>query len=498
MLRTLSIFLTLCLMACGVKPVEPRIWYKPDNQDNDTNNEDQAPGPNQDDDELPQVVKTIYVNLTTADEGNGSQASPFKTIQMAIDKADKDTEIKIAAGEYVESLILKSGVVMTGGYSPSFSLRKPEEFLTIIRDPRQVGAESLVEPISTIRIEAGDEVVVIDGVDIIGASVDKDTNSVTQYDEVAVGIFAKDSTNVIVKNSKISGGDSGQYTVGVATLNSAISLQKNLITGGKGYTSYGIYFTGNTTARVSGNIIIGGNSAGSTNAIVAYEFLGSSYTKNLINAGQGLQKCFGARVSTTSTGAKSFYNNVFENSSCSGENVGMEIWGNSLRSGSIFVRNNSISSYDNNANNKNTNIRLTTIHNGSVEITNNMFYGDRRTTEAVALDVADANSRVKMFRHNNYTNCNNLYRRVSGSGEFYYNTISSIENSMDGSAFGNLAVDVTFGAALKPAENSNLAVLTGGIDGAAENWLDLTDYNDKPRTKNSEGKGWTIGAYEMD
>lgn len=68
----------------------------------------------------PVKTKTLYVDAS-AGNGDGSLASPFKTISEAAAAADIDDTILVAAGEYNESVKLDHSVTIEGGYTAGFS-----------------------------------------------------------------------------------------------------------------------------------------------------------------------------------------------------------------------------------------------------------------------------------------------------------------------------------------------------------------------------------------
>ncbi len=79
--------------------------------------------------------KTIYVNINFSGTGTGAMSSPFKTISEAVSVSSAGDEIKIAAGDYIENLILPGnfGLKLSGGYSPAdFSVRNTQTYRTNI------------------------------------------------------------------------------------------------------------------------------------------------------------------------------------------------------------------------------------------------------------------------------------------------------------------------------------------------------------------------------
>lgn len=64
--------------------------------------------------------KTLHVDATAAEGGNGSIASPFKTISEALTNSSAGDEILVTADTYKEALTVNCSVVLKGGYDKSF------------------------------------------------------------------------------------------------------------------------------------------------------------------------------------------------------------------------------------------------------------------------------------------------------------------------------------------------------------------------------------------
>ncbi len=504
-MRLMTYIFIFLAMSCGPDPLKP-IAATPGgpgsenggpNSPGNGNNTPEEPGPGNE--EPPPPSRILYVNGSIAEGGDGSLSAPFKSIQSALNSAPEDAEIRIAAGEYYEHLQITKSMTLTGGYSgANFESRNEVELTTILRDTRTVGGESLIQPVAALTIKTGNSPVFVKNMEIIGADVDQDTTIVSQYDEVAVAVAVMDSKKVTIENSKMVGGKTGQYTVGLLASQSSINVMKNTIEGGAGYNSYGLYFTGDTSAKVTDNRVNGGSGAAGSSAVLAYESGSSLYARNRVFAGAGLQNCYGMRVSTPTTGLKSFYNNVVDRSECTGSLVGFETWGNSLRNGSVVIRNNTISTQDNSSSNQNVTLKLTSLYNANVEVTNNIFETDRRTTQSTCVSESDVNAHPRLFRYNNFADCNFLYYRFTASGGRNINTITELEVNPENNIFGNLTVAMTFIQDMKPAGGTDQRILQGGVNGSVEEWPDVADFAGKGRTGLSNGLGWSMGAYEFE
>jgi hypothetical protein len=103
------------------------------------------------------VLQTYYVANDGDDSGPGSITRPLRTIGRAIElaQASLDTEqprpnVLVASGIYVESVRLRDGVTLSGGYRRDFLARDPDGFETLLtgvdHDGADHGAALIVEP----------------------------------------------------------------------------------------------------------------------------------------------------------------------------------------------------------------------------------------------------------------------------------------------------------------------------------------------------------------
>ena len=85
----------------------------------------------------------FYINAKTGGSvrgADGSKASPWKDVQIALDKASAGDTIHISGGNYlgmsdVGYLVMKAPVNLKGGYSPNFSSRDVLRYQTKIQPP---------------------------------------------------------------------------------------------------------------------------------------------------------------------------------------------------------------------------------------------------------------------------------------------------------------------------------------------------------------------------
>ncbi len=122
-------------------------------------------------DEIPQGTKTLYVSVSNGSNRNeGSQASPLKDLQKAIDEAPEGAVICVAEGNYLGYLDqgwvkVNKYVSIVGGYSNDFSQRDPIKFRTTMRP----GAEQIMtsgnQGVMDIRVVGKrNGVVLVDGI----------------------------------------------------------------------------------------------------------------------------------------------------------------------------------------------------------------------------------------------------------------------------------------------------------------------------------------------
>lgn len=95
--------------------------------------------------EIPQGTKTLYVSVNKGSNRNdGSQSSPLKDLQKAIDDAPEGAVICVAEGNYLGYLDqgwvkVNKYLSIVGGYSDDFSQRDPLKFRTTMRPgPAQI------------------------------------------------------------------------------------------------------------------------------------------------------------------------------------------------------------------------------------------------------------------------------------------------------------------------------------------------------------------------
>jgi hypothetical protein len=206
-----------------------------------------------------EVDKGIFVAKTGSDSASGELDDPLRTVQAGINKAVSlnRRDVYVATGVYVESVSLKSGVRVYGGYSPSFRERDVE-----VHEAAIIGAAPTAALPGTINAIS------------VGSSASQPTGL--------------DGFTVFGTNNPNAGGSS--YAVYLKNVGQYVSITRNLVIAGDG---------GPGTAGSAGT---GGASGTSGVAGLIGKDVGSSCESYEFNAGggAGVQVCGG----TTTSGGK--------------------------------------------------------------------------------------------------------------------------------------------------------------------------------------------------
>lgn len=193
----------------------------------------------------------VYVDAnSTAAAQIGNKTSPFKTIGAAVETANlirnevatTAMTIAVAQGTYNESVALRPGISIKGGYESSGWTRSTATYTTTINGP----VDSAVRGDSTIT-GSFTSTTVVDGFTLNAG------NAPSNY-----GIYLVASSPTITNNT-INGGQ-GTFSNGILTGSGGNPvIMNNTFNGGSGSTSgsYGLYLTGGSP-RVTNNLINGG------------------------------------------------------------------------------------------------------------------------------------------------------------------------------------------------------------------------------------------------
>jgi hypothetical protein len=152
-----------------------------------------------------EIANALFVSATTGNDTNdGSMAYPFKTIKKGIDTAkllSPKKPVYIAAGTYTENPTIASGVSIYGGYNTLWA--RSNSYIPQLNVPYTgLGAANITTGTT------------IDRVNVTAASTS--TAGASSY-----GIFAQNSTGLIVRYSTITAGAGGNGTSGTDGTNGA-------------------------------------------------------------------------------------------------------------------------------------------------------------------------------------------------------------------------------------------------------------------------------------
>ena len=121
--------------------------------------------------EIPKGTKTLYVSVNGgSNRNNGSQSSPIKDLQKAINNAPQGAVICVAQGNYLGSLDqgwvkVNKYLSIVGGYSDDFSQRDPLKFRTMMRPGVEQEITSGNQGVLDIRVEGKrNGMILIDGI----------------------------------------------------------------------------------------------------------------------------------------------------------------------------------------------------------------------------------------------------------------------------------------------------------------------------------------------
>jgi len=238
----------------------------------------------------------LYVDgSSTAGAQTGNLSSPLRTIQGAIEYADSlrngdasvSRRIFVAQGTYTESITLKPGISLYGGFTSSdeFSARNITSYLTTIQAPAMIAVQGLSNITPTYTATT-----VIDGFRITGGAITGALNA---------GIYLA-SSNPTISNNNITGGTAGT-PYGIRCDSSSPTINLNTISGGSTPTIsasvFGIHNIGGSP-RITGNTISGG-SAFNTNGISNVSGAAPTITGNTIRGGIGNVNSYGINNSSS-------------------------------------------------------------------------------------------------------------------------------------------------------------------------------------------------------
>lgn len=474
------------------------------------------------------VEYAVYVS-TAIDATNpgspsnqGTMRSPLSIISDAIAKANTiyaagegmPAKVCVAHGDYyvnwysnTNRIVMVEGISLYGGYSSTFNEHNPLLYISSITDLSNAGGVGW--PSSNRTVDFTDPLItnatVIDGFTIYGGG----SNS----DGYAAGIICFDGAKPTIKNNIIRGGDKeNSRTYGIINTSSPV-IQSNSIFGGKGKVaaggnkgnSFGIYNeyqTGVTCSpEISDNIIDGGSGYNSY-GIYFYNSYNVLILRNNINAGSGDQNTYGIVF-------YSIYSINIINNLVYGGTGKYETYGIYCQNSSPKIFNNTIDGGYSSASNPNNLFGIYIEDSASSPLIKNniIFTSDDSFSPSKRFGVYEnAVSIILELKNNNIYSC---------AGALYFDketgvktTISSV-NSLGTGYSDNISIPTTFNyynntilwknANLHLTSGTDINIRQGGLDGSPSglNWGFANDMDLNNRTGNNT-TGWSIGAYEYD
>ncbi len=190
----------------------------------------------------------LFVNTKASGFQDGSREHPFEKIGSAVDKANSNTEIHIAKGEYEENLTLKKGIKLFGEDADNTIIKaKKDKWATIfMKDNSEIDDLTIKGGKSGVFIESHAQVDIIscvvkynngDGIIIEGGDTKKANQVYIGKSEIRnndrAGIFVSGQRRVVVMDSDIfdNGTDGVDMARGTASYFAGNSVKNN---GGSG------------------------------------------------------------------------------------------------------------------------------------------------------------------------------------------------------------------------------------------------------------------------
>jgi hypothetical protein len=155
-----------------------------------------------------EILNAVFVNKNGNDANTGTIDDPLITVQAAVDLADSQSlrDVYVATGVYEESVMLKSGVSVYGGYSSDFFVRNRILYETVI-----MGSSPYADKPGTVNakeINAAEETR-FDGFTVFGVNNKKETGN-------TYAVWIKDCVSSLhITNNRIIAGDAGNGNFGM-------------------------------------------------------------------------------------------------------------------------------------------------------------------------------------------------------------------------------------------------------------------------------------------
>jgi hypothetical protein len=433
----------------------------------------------------------VYVRANGSDSSPGTDDLPKKTIQAAIDTAAavySSAEVHVAAGTYQPSEVidLEDGISLYGGYSPNdWGVREstvgwPVTGTGVSAYPTIIETSS---DFAAMRIANISRTTTVDGFSIDGGVGGSGTTA----------IFCSNSTSLVLQSNVIDGGG-GDISIGIYLDSSPATLQYNAISGGANGMSFAVVVNG-SHPLIARNRINGGTSGTGGSAVGIYDF-GSSATiaYNTIYGGDAWSSSLGIYMESGST-AK-IYNNTIDGGTTA---TGPGTTGVLIDGSSPILRNNTIC-----AGHVQVGVSIdgeegiTNLNSSHATIENNIIFALGPGAQKMYGISAMSNSLPAYLKNNFVFDCTN--GSFAWVGNPYVpvadmNTLAgAIDNVSDesGTLLNSMFVEPSgSGQDWHLAGTAPVAARQGGLDGSSLGWGFSDDLTGAARAAS-----WSIGAYE--
>ncbi|MBL8032975.1 MAG: right-handed parallel beta-helix repeat-containing protein [Leptospiraceae bacterium] len=365
----------------------------------------------------------VYVNANMTGNQLGNKSFPYKTIQSGIEAANSlrngsptiTCQVFVAQGIYTETIQLRPGISLRGGYEANNWTRDIYANLTSI-----IAASDAAVRGGADITTAFTATTVVDGFTITGGNFSSNAAISNYY------------ASPTFSNNVINGG-AGNFSHGISS-NYASSpvISYNTISGGNGAnSSRGVYESGSASV-ISNNIIFGGNGISNSTGITITNTASPTVKNNLIVGGNNSTNNYG--ISTGGGGGGTIVNNTILGGSGSGNNYGIGMAGVVLPT---VISNNTI-----NGGSAGTAYGIRMFSGATPEIRNNIIFTSVGTGTCI-YESAAGDDPVAM-ENNNLFGCTTALYRDHDTGADVTNLSTSITLPTGTLAsMGNINVDNT-------------------------------------------------------
>lgn len=437
----------------------------------------------------------VYVNsAASATDQTGTKNAPFKTIVLATKFIDvfrgadvsRPVAVRMAQGNYSETILLPAGISLLGGYNPSDWSRNISTFVTNWTAPLDIAIR--VEQDATLAYRS---TTVIEGLRLIAGSV---FNSKT-------GIIQLTNASPTIRNNTFVLHPTAQ-SQGIFINNGSPLISGNSVTASHGTNgSVFIQCDGATAGPMTGSLSIQANVISGTGYGNVFELksCGAQFSQNSINISRG---DIGINIDGAGTQALDVQRNTILISDAALQGRGIFTQSNpaTISNNLIQVKSTAASSC---AGPSFAPVTAIGVFSDSPKISNNTLVADAPSCIAVLNDQNNssftATNNILIAQTASTRNCyrnqatpdtlnNNIYINCTDAPSGSNTTLTFAGANFSG------GTTYTFGMALKLTASSAVGARTGGIDTSGVGLGSVTLDNEGL----SRTLPYSIGAYELD